>query len=369
MEDQGLAVPRTIDDIDAAWLTGALRAGPGADADLEVTDLRVEPVGVGVGVMALLYRIHPTYGAGTGPESVVVKLASIHEPIRQIARGYRFYEREVGVYRLLAPELSLRSPACHHAGHDPESDDFVLVIDDLGDRRMCDQVAGCPVDDAYRVVDQLAALHAQWFGNERLLDFPFIERPSDAPYPQYHAQATKADWPNFVERFGDHVPGALHGLGERWYEIGPALMEETANHPWTLAHGDVRLDNLFFGEPSGTDTGLRIVDWQICYRNQGAFDLAYFLCQSLDVEDRRAHESEMLHRYHDGLVAGGVVGYSSDELFEDYRRSVLFSFCYPMSAGANADLVNDRVSDLVHAMIDRSVSAIEDLDATQLIPS
>ena len=93
------------------------------------------------------------------------------------------------------------------------------------------------------------------------------------------------------------------------------------------------------------------------------------MCQSLTVEDRRAHESEMLHRYHDRLLAGGVADYSYDELFEDYRRSVLFSFCYPMSAGANADLVSDRVSELVHAMIDRSVAAIGDLGALDLVPA
>ncbi len=364
--DERLTVPKTIADITDEWLSAALT--PHGGLPVQVSGFDVEPVGVGVGVMALLYRLSPTYTVGVGPASVVVKLASQHEPIRQVARGYRFYEREVGVYQHLAPELSLRSPTCHFAGHDPASDDFVLVLEDLSDRRMCDQLEGCPVDDAYQVIGQLADLHAQWFANPRLLDHPFIERPSDPPYPQYHAQATKADWPVFLARFGDHVPTQLHRIGERWSEIGPALMEETANHPWTLAHGDVRLDNLFFGASGVSgDSGLRIVDWQICYRNQGAFDLAYFMGQSLTVEDRRAHEPEMLHRYHDRLLAGGVADYGFDELFEDYRRSVLFSFCYPMSAGANADLVNDRVSELVHAMIDRSVAAIIDLDATQLV--
>ncbi len=363
--DERLAVPATIDDVTDDWLSAVVTPQGGLPA--QVRGFAVEPIGVGVGVMGLLHRVVPTYAEGTGPASLVIKLASQHEPIRQVARGYRFYEREVGVYQHLAPELSLRSPTCHFAGHDPATDDFALVLEDLSSRRMCDQVAGCPVEDAYQVIGQLADVHAQWFLNPRLLDHPFIERPSDPPYPQYHAQSTKADWPVFLERFGDHVPTELHRIGERWSEIGPALMEETANHQWTLSHGDVRLDNLFFGPAGPGDSGLRIVDWQISYRNQGAFDLAYFMCQSLTVEDRRAHESEMLHRYHARLLAGGVTDYGFDELFEDYRRSVLFSFCYPMSAGANADLVNDRVTDLVHAMIDRSVAAIDDLDATQLI--
>ena len=360
----GPAVPATIDDVTPAWLTDALRHG-GAIDGATVRHVSVEPIGVGVGVMALLYRLAVTYDGPPGPGAVVVKLASQYEPVRQVARGYRFYEREVGVYNHLAPKLSLGSPTCWFAGHDPDSDDFVVVMEDLSGHRLCDQVSGCSPADAELVVDALAALHAQWFGNDELLAYPFIERPSDPPYPQYHAQATKADWPVFAERFGDHVPDAMRRVGERWFEIGPALMEETANHPWTLAHGDVRLDNIFFDD---ANADIKVVDWQISYRNSGAFDLAYFMCQSLSVEDRRAHESAILHRYHDGLQSGGVTDYGFDELFDDYRRSVLFSFCYPLSGGANADLVNDRVSELVHAMIDRSVAAITDLDALDLVP-
>jgi hypothetical protein len=360
-------IPAGIDDITPDWLSAALRdAGPRSPT---VSSIEVEPIGVGIGVMALLYRLTPTYADSPGPASVVVKLASQHEPIRQVARGYRFYEREVGVYTSLASELSLRSPHCYHAAHDPEFDDFVVVMDDLSSDRVCNQVEGCSPDDAFTVAETLAVHHAQWFGNERLLDFAFIESPADPPYPQYHAQATKADWPVFCERFADRVPADMRRVGERWYEIGPALMEESANHPWTLAHGDVRLDNIFFGRDGEGGPDMSIVDWQICFRQTGAFDLAYFLCQSLTVDDRRAHESEILRRYHATLRRGGVRDYSFDELFEDYRRSVLFSFCYPMSAGANADLVNDRVTELVTAMVDRSVAAIGDLDALALVPA
>jgi thiamine kinase-like enzyme len=352
------AIPHAIDDVDAAWLTDVLGR--------PVADLAVEPIGVGIGVMALLHRVTPTYTDEPGPPSVVLKLASLHEPVRQIARGYHFYEREVGVYQHLAPQLTIGSPACHFAAHDADSDDFVLVLEDLSDHRVCDQVAGASAEDATLVVDELAKLHTQWFANERLADYPFIQRPCDPPYPQFQAQSTKADWPVFVERFGDRLPSAMRAVGERWYETGPAIMEHSRHQRWTLVHGDVRLDNIFFDDAAGT---LRIVDWQIAYQNSPSFDLAYFLCQSLSVENRRALEPELLRRYHDALTASGIDSYSYEEFFEDYRRSVLFSFCYPLSGGANADLVNDRVVDLVNAMIDRSISAIEDLDALELLPA
>ncbi len=48
--------------------------------------------------------------------------------------------------------------------------------------------------------------------------------------------------------------------------------------------------------------------------------------------------------------------------------ATLFVCCYPLNAGA-VNLVNDRAVELFSTMLDRSVSAILDLDALELMPS
>ncbi len=53
---------------------------------------------------------------------------------------------------------------------------------------------------------------------------------------------------------------------------------------------------------------------------------------------------------------------------EDYRRTVLFCLCYPIQAGGNVELVNDRAVQLVGQMLFRVVAAIRDLDAASLMP-
>ena len=45
--------PSTIDDVSADWLTGVLQ-GSGFDG-AQITDLQVEVIGEGVGIMGLLY--------------------------------------------------------------------------------------------------------------------------------------------------------------------------------------------------------------------------------------------------------------------------------------------------------------------------
>jgi hypothetical protein len=44
----------------------------------------------------------------------------------------------------------------------------------------------------------------------------------------------------------------------------------------------------------------------------------------------------------------------------------VFCLCYPIQAGG-AELVNDRAVDLVTAMFERSMSAILDLDADEVM--
>jgi hypothetical protein len=72
-------VPGTIDLVTCEWLTGVLRGSGAVTPSTSVIELAADQIGVGLGVMALLYRITPTYApASAGPRSIVIKMASRH---------------------------------------------------------------------------------------------------------------------------------------------------------------------------------------------------------------------------------------------------------------------------------------------------
>jgi hypothetical protein len=355
--------PRVVDEITPAWLTEVLRTD--SRPDLVVEGVATEQMAIGVGMLALLYRLTPAYAGGDGPASLVVKLPSLHEQTRQVVRGYRFYEREVAIYKELAADIGLGMPGCHFAAYDRASDDFVLLMEDLGAYRSCSQVVGCTPDDAATVLRALAVHHAVWWESERLYGTTILESPADPPYPQFHAESTKEAWILAADTFGDVLPGELHGLAARWSEIGMAIMQDIPNHAQTFAHGDLRLDNIFF-RPDGESVS--VVDWQLCFRASGPGDVAYLLGQSLSVQDRREHEEALLRTYHETLVDHGVGGYGWDELMEDYRRSVLFGLAYPLSAAASLDLGNDRAVALATTMFERAAAAIIDHEAVSAMP-
>jgi hypothetical protein len=154
----------------------------------------------------------------------------------------------------------------------------------------------------------------------------------------------------------------MYDAAKRMPDVVVPLMERLSEPPVTLLHGDHRLDNLFF---SGDDVAT--LDWQITGTGRGAYDVAYFLSQSIVSEERKRVEHDLVRAYHDTLVEHGVQGYPFDACWEDYRLATLFVSVYPLNAGA-VDLVNDRAVELFTAMLERSVAAILDLDALELMP-
>jgi hypothetical protein len=63
-----------------------------------------------------------------------------------------------------------------------------------------------------------------------------------------------------------------------------------------------------------------------------------------------------------------VGGYGMDQAWDDYRLAVAWAFVYPVIAASTLDPDDERGAALTSSMIQRSISAIEDLRALELIP-
>ncbi len=358
------AFPTTISEIDASWLTRTL-VSAGALEGAAVVDFDAEPIGLGVGIMGLLHRIRLRYDRdGGGPASVVAKLPTDGPGARHVARVFRFYEKEVGFYRDLAAGSPMTTPQCFLALHEAEADDFVLLLADITEREVYSQLDGCPPDVAYVAAGALARHHAAF------ADSPSFNQPEhawlpfayDSPTPEGLIQGVGDSWPVFKELFPEHVTPELEAIVPRYLQSVHELLAVPEGRPITLVHGDFRLDNLFF---SGSD--VTAIDWQICAKAGFAYDLAYFLTQSLTVDDRRAHETAIIDSYFDELSAAGVHHDRADFL-RDYRTTAMFCLCYPLQSGG-VELVNDRARTLVSGMFERAMAAIQDHDATEFLVS
>ena len=360
-----LGFPASPDELGPEWYTTALRSRGALGDATSVATAEAAPIGVGVGILSLLWRVMFTYDNGTGPATAVLKLPHTVEGARQTADAFSFYGREVNFYREAAHRTPLGTPEVYAAEYDRDRKDFVLLLEDLGDRKQFDQLDGCSVEDALVAAKEIAAHHAWWWEDVDILEADWTFKTCDPPNPQALPPTLRQSWPLIESQFAHLLPGPMLDAARRMPDVCVELLNRLSEPPLTLLHGDYRLDNLFF-DP-GAEDPVVAVDWQICGLGRSAYDIAYFMSQSLTPEDRRAADEEVVRAYHQALVAGGVEGYSYEQVWEDYRLAILFCSVYPLNAGA-LDLVNDRARALFEAMLDRSASAIADLDALELMP-
>ena len=351
-------IPVVPQSVTPAWLSEVL----GAD----VRECRLEQIAIGVGLLGRLFRAHLDGGPGV-PATVIVKLPTLDITARTaLCEAADFYMREVRFYEQIGLSNPLQPARPYHAAFDAATHDFVLVLEDLGRLRNADQIVGCTETDAETVIDAIARHHAYWWDSERLASLPWLSAYDAPPFPEVIASNYEHAWPKFLERFAPELSPALRDFGDRLHALIPWFFEEFARPPHTFIHGDLRLDQLFFAV-GPQDRPVRALDWQISGKGRGAYDVAYFLSQSLTAETRRNCEDRLIERYAERLAEHGI-DYPRDQLLRDYRLTTTWCFIYPVMAAGRIDIANDRQLELLRAMVNRAVTAIEDHDCLSLRP-
>lgn len=295
-----------------------------------VIDAVSEPVGAGLVGNSVRFRLVYDRAEPGAPNSVIGKFPSASAESRAVATREFHYLREVRFYEHLAATADLRTPRAFYAQVEPSGEGFTLLLEDLAPAVEGDLIAGCTPDRAALVLEQAAALHASRWGDPTLFAFDWLHvsgvarlRRRELLMPLLYA--------GFQGRYGKLLEPKYVAIGE---QIIPRLGSyyATQREPWTIQHGDFRLDNMLFDACSG-EVPMAVVDWQTVSLGPAVVDVAYFLGSSLSVDERRAHEQELVRQYHASLIARNVKGYPWERCWEDYRRYAFEG--YLMAVGAS----------------------------------
>ena len=133
--------------------------------------------------------------------------------------------------------------------------------------------------------------------------------------------------------------------------------------PQTLAHFDLRLDNLMFSPET-----VYLLDWQLSIRAIGAVDVAYFLGWSMQDDQRLSMTEELIGRYHARLVDRGITGYSLHQCEDHVRRSMLGVAMIAAYGSVAVPASNERGQALLDAMATRVFSAVDDMNSAEFMP-
>ncbi|MFT4657820.1 MAG: hypothetical protein ACI8V4_002001 [Ilumatobacter sp.] len=356
-----VGLPAGTDEVTPAWMTQVLRTSGAIGVAASVTSVRTEPFIAG-GLMSLLFRSTIESDDPDAPSSVIVKFPMDVPAQRALADVYGIYRREVVFYREIAPRSNIVMPIVHAAMIADDQSHYCLVMEDLRHLRQPDRDTGVTWDEAVLGIRALARYHSDWYGSHELpgLMDPFVS--IGAPMQRAGLPSiSEAGWPAAKVHASELMSANAIAFGDRWVERLNAMLDQMCTSP-TLCHQDWRGDNMFIG----ADDQIVMIDPQIAGVANGAYDIGYFISQSMERSVRSGRERELVGEYLDELERHGV-NLDDDQLFFDVRVAVGLCLMYGFASYAQYELLDDKGKEMTAKLLRRAAESLDDFESATAV--
>lgn len=348
------ALVASPDQITVAWIQSALE-GSGYLVSGRVTDVELGEVQDARSVVVPLKVTYSNAVVSEIPSRFILKIPPLND---------RALDVEVAFYRDIAPQMNDPAPIrCYFAAFDPDQGLGNFLLEDLSVSHYSHPPSQLPIrlHHAEAIVDIFARMHGFWWGSDQLRSIP-------CGYPTPDSIRRSTQWreetfPKFVDFLGDRLSDERRQIYEKVMpHLERLLMDRFADaSTLTLVHNDPHAGNFLYPhDPVSSD--VRILDWKSLEVTYGTDVLAHMMAVFWFPERRTRFEQTLLRRYHEALQSHGVVGYSGDDLWYDYRLSVLSFLFYPMS-----HWFYDGPIDVWWHILERVMLAYDDLNCSELI--
>ena len=353
-----LELPRSLDDIDAAFMTHVLRRSGAISASNEVVSQEEKGVGMTAGYFSAIKKVRCVFKEPTdAPTTYVAKAWPSLEiaPKESIAA---MFKKDIKGYQVPAAQFYPR-PKTHLAAFDEAADRWVLIMEDA------DSYAEHKVheselnfDEVMRMIPGLVDVAIAWEG-------------ADEGEKASQLSALGVDLWTAPENIGGYK--ALMPGGAALFDLVTCLDDSalSGGRPWsthlgvtdfcqmmtrrldaffepakpengstcTLAHGDLRGDNLFFCEGhSHYPQGWLCIDYQLMFRGPVPSDLAYLMHSgSVLPEVYRGENHRLIQRaFYDQFMARTqrYKTYTFEKFLDEYLMMSTVQLLYYVGFGA-----------------------------------
>ena len=348
------------DAIDSDWLSTQLNLG--------VEALEIEAQGVPQGFASNTMRLKPRGPSGALLPSLILKIDSDDPVGRDLADRLHSFQREVGFYRTLAPQLSALVPHVYATGNGISDEGRWLLLEDLSMMAAGNQVRGINAMACGKVLEAMAGVHARFWTSSSLLNLDWL--PDHQFWFQGSSESLLAFHRSFLEDYELRVePEALEAIA-LVIEHSQAIDAAIAQRPFTLVHGDLRVENVLFAR-TATQRDVVLLDWGTPTRSMAAMDLAFLIGGSVPMPARRGRLHDLCRQWHQSLQTHGVKDYSVSVAWADLQlaalrclSSVLFLHNWQMDPN-----ITSRAMLLDDEWIERCCALVVELEAIEVLES
>jgi thiamine kinase-like enzyme len=252
-------------------------------------------------------------------------------------------------------------PELYYSDFDSNSDDGILLLEDMHPAKQIPQMEGCTVKEVSQVLKEAAALHKSYWNDEKLLSYSWLTYGVSEERKEFVANLLPAVYPEWKNRYQGRI-------SEDIFEMGDTLIanydkySEVREGPMTLVQGDLRLDNILFTDKN--DRAI-LLDWQTAAVGLPLNDVAYCISTSfLDPNDRASAEEGLVKEYHALLEVND--SYSFEQAWNDYRRGSFVGFLMAVMSAMIVERT-ERGDEMFAVMAERSGWQALHLDAVSFL--
>jgi hypothetical protein len=265
--------------------------------------------------------------------------------------------KEVIFYSNLAPAVNrLPIVRCYDAFLDLNGDACYCLFEDVSATHASAPFNAAPsIRHVQLALAVLAQLHAAFWQHKLVLgvrlDQAIAQIATD--FFQYRQYSTE-----LLARYAEALPKLWRDVFVRYLVRAPELLSLRLGqrHALTLWHSDTHLSNFMYTQDHTPQVYL--IDFATYRSGWGMRDVAYTVIYTLEPEQRRIIEQELVQFYHTKLLEAGVSDYSWEKCWDDYRLGVL--------ANLHKPLINRR-SAYAWERVERSMKAFFDLECDEIL--
>lgn len=303
------------------WLTSVLEptdiVGKGHVKKVEIVLKR----SLYVSEVARLRVEYSAEAAESAPKQLFLKLSKA---------GIESNKAEIDFYQSVAVEMP-GAPLihCYAAEYDSEFDRSFLLMEDCSDTHSQPESPSTPSFERSKLaVECLAKCHAFWWDHPKLgLE---VGKVFDSEWLQDFVTRLERSVTNFVAKNDDLLSLEQKDVYRRLILSSESIWGRLTNAKGlTVTHGDMHWWNFLYPHDALKDEIL-IFDWQLWHIDLGARDMAFLIALGGFADRRPEMEMPLLHTYHESLITHGVVDYSWDQFWTDYRLSAIRNLNIPV---------------------------------------
>ena len=337
-----------MQEIDASFLSEHL--------GLDIHEFHYERIGADRGMLGEIYKV--AIESSTGSRKVVAKFSAPRKEALDNAKRGGTHERELRCYDELLSTTPVSIPEIFASWFDEKSSEYLIIQEFIEFDQSVDQIDGITIAQSKLVIEEAAAMHAHWWEHSGLAELKWLPRLNDTRRRTNLTTVTRLGWNSLTEILDEGGLSYPEVSGDSLANEIDDMLCDLSTSESTLIHSDLRADNLLFNT---VGDGVMLVDWQGCSFGPSSFDITYHMIQSLSVDDRRKHESELLDYYVNSLEFFGHQ-ITIDEVHKLYRSSILYSLSIACAVPLINDVEGPRVKELAFSMASRTLAALEDHD-------